>query len=253
MLNNPAEKAITLDQSVQTFDQLDKGFIPGYGAAQIDTFPQEDNVDATHPLNVDYFLPGNFQRLLGARLSFKLRRFRGSLILSTAARSDVQTNGTLINVIQADTLYRGSTDPLTALTNATLVACCGTNVLATPVTRHSFIDATLFGGNPTTNNVPWGGNTSATCITSVTASDGVGESSTVTNVSVSIDGTDVTALLTPAGPYTADQVEIDLRPVMTAARITPKVFHVIQLTPSGLPGRIHAFLRFTYFVNGQIA
>jgi hypothetical protein len=246
VLNNPREKKIQLDQAVQTFDQLDKGFIPGFGAAQIDTFPQEDNVDATHPLNVDYFLPGNFQRLLGARLSFRLRAYRAYVSAATSSGSsfvtDISTSTTVAVTGWSDISVVNSIS-----TSVCVAGCNGTchtgGVGTTSVSHITQTQAGIVVG--VFRNF-------ATAVTSVGLSYGVVESTVAAGVTVKIDGTDVTALLTPAGPYNADQLEIDLRPVMTAARISTGAFHTIQLTPTGL-GRIHAFLRLTYFVNGQIA
>jgi hypothetical protein len=259
MLNNPAEKAITLDQSVQTFDQLDKGFIPGFGAAQIDTFPQEDNVDASHPLNVDYFIAGNFQRLLGARLSFRLRAFRSPVTISAPATGGfVTSSASSLNGVVTTGIAPAFAQAVTGLNTGTHThSGVGSNItppgifVDTPAPiKSSFVQfpagvASL--GSAVLYPPP-----TASAVTSVGVTYGVFESTVATGVTVAVDGTDVTALLTPAGPYNADQLEIDLRPIMTAARISTGAFHTIQLTPTGL-GRIHAFLRLTYFVNGQIA
>src|SRR5438046_547909 len=48
---------------------------PSYGLLQADFVYQED-VDAGHPLNLDYFIPINCQTVKTARLSFKLRLYR---------------------------------------------------------------------------------------------------------------------------------------------------------------------------------
>jgi hypothetical protein len=265
MLNNPAEKAITLDQSVQTFDQIDKGFIPGFGAAQIDTFPEEDNVDPGHPLNVDYYLANNFQRLLGARLSFKLRAYRTYATLTTTigqsfvtspltnadlARSALMVQSLFLQTVPKITSIGGHQHPAGSGLDATTTNNITAGNIITDLSSIQTLDSNA--ANASTAPMPALAQPAATALTSASNSLGVVEDLVATGIRVTIDGTDVTSLLTPAGPYTADQVEIDLRPVMTAARITPSAFHTIALS-STQRGRIHAFLRLTYFVNGQIA
>jgi hypothetical protein len=257
MLNNPREKKIQLDQGVQLFDQIDKGFIPGFGAAQIDTFPEEDNVDPGHPLNVDYYVANNFQRLLGARLSFKLRAYRTYATLVTTGagnfvRFDTVTavNAVSVNEIHTAFAVTGLNTAQHSHAGGALNTVPPNIIVDTALATQAFLQTSGVGLSiqQTVAYPP----PLLSGLTSASNSLGVVEDLVATGVHVTIDGTDVTALLTPAGPYNADQVEIDLRPIMTTARITPSVFHTIALS-STQRGRIHAFLRLTYFVNGQIA
>src|SRR5437773_12456910 len=52
------------------------GRYPGNGSAQDDQYVYPDAADATFPYNFDYVIPSNFQRLVSAKLSFRIRAYR---------------------------------------------------------------------------------------------------------------------------------------------------------------------------------
>ncbi len=72
---------------------------------------------------------------------------------------------------------------------------------------------------------------------------GVTEGATATGVTIAFDGVDATANL--GGPFTTDQIELNVAPYLMT---TIGLWHVIAMQPSGL-GRIEAHLRLGVYVT----
>lgn len=213
-----------------------------------DTYANQDNVDATHALNLDYVIPSNAQRVVSARLSFKLRPFRsydvGIPSATTAAGPHVH--------------YWHAPGSTAAVTTNQLFATAGGALETGPGPG---------GGTP---SVPAGKQTStehavgsaqASIDTAIEAFDanghthtvtpsltyGVFEGATATGVKVLFDGVDQTSAL--GGPFNADVVELDV--LSFIASQPGGGWHTISLLPTGL-GRIQAYLRLGAYVNGSI-
>lgn len=244
-----------------------KGRYAGFGNPQNDTFAADDNVDATHPLNVRYIIPGNSQRLIAARLSFHLAAYR--TYTSAANNPSVTTSGgsshshTVANhshttpdhnhkiaTWQASMVGGGAqfTDEYQAKNGSSTPFSVG--VWASSASQDWYADTAS--GNATSGS--GGGQTSSadsththTVTSNVTLTNGVVEAGTASGVSIAFDGTDKTSAL--GGPWSSDVVEMD---VLKYIQQTPdKAYHTIALTPAGL-GRIEAHLRLSYFADASI-
>jgi hypothetical protein len=64
------------DFIIQQSSVMSIGRFPGNGSAQDDQYVYPDDADGTFAYNFDYVIPSNFQRLVSAKLSFKIRPFR---------------------------------------------------------------------------------------------------------------------------------------------------------------------------------
>lgn len=236
------------------------GRIPGFESAQNDQYVYPDDADATFAYNFDYVIPSNFQRLVSAKLSFKIRAFRSyNNFSATSTGNDTPTHWHVHNhgahshshqhTMFTDTasalalgatgeLYNtvgGSTNPQVQFANA------NTGTLLT--------DVNAVATTPATDTTAV--NQNHTHPVSITSTLGIFEDVAPANpgITVKVDGTDVTAQLKPAGPYQVDQVEIELAQVLKTA---PKVWHTLSLQPNQRV-RITGILRIVYFVDGRLA
>jgi hypothetical protein len=249
-------------------DALTRGQYPGLGAAQNDSTEHDDNVDATHPLNVKYLIPGNTQRIIAARLSFSLGAYR---TYTSAANNPSVTSGSssASSSGSSSSSTSGASSIATTVsgghTHETIVAGgggTGNAVYQDSVTGDLFIIPA--GGNPVSTNTESPAHTHGmdhnhnidhthgiphthSVTSNVTLTNGVIEDATATGVSVAFDGVDKTSAL--GGPFNADKVEMDVLPYIQQK--ADKTWHTIALTPSG-NGRIYAKLRLSLFVNAGI-
>jgi hypothetical protein len=222
-------------------DALTRGQYPGFGAAQNDSTEHDDNVDATHPLNIKYFVPGNAQRVIAARLSFSLGAYR-TYDKSAAAGLHVHY-----------WTFPGSTDAVTS--NQLFVSNGG--VMETGPGPGLGVPSRVAGKQTSTEMWSGIGSAQGSVDAVIEAQDptghthaqvlGVTEGAVATGVSVAFDGVDKTSAL--GGPFNADKVEMDVLPYIQQK--ADKTWHTIALTPSG-NGRIYAKLRLSLFVNAGI-
>jgi hypothetical protein len=173
-----------------------------------DSLSYPDSCDATHPFHFDVFIPSNVTQLNFAKLSFFLKAFRSEVAQASSSGFNFITNVTT----NAGNAQHAHADPQGGNT--------GTGGGQDPV-----IGLNL---------------TFANAITSVGLVYGIFESTTATNVTVTINGTDRTvALGGPAGGFTTDQTELEVSQWLTIG-----VKNTIDLAPGNL-GRIVGHLRLT--------
>lgn len=208
-----------------------------------DTYANQDNVDGSHPLNLDYIIARNALRIVSARLSFKLRPYRTYTSAAAGAAAPHVHYWSAGGTTTIDT------------TNEMYVTSGG-------------IMHTGPGPGGGVNSVPGGKQTStehavgavgASVDTAIEAFDGSGhvhaitltpgvfEGATPTGVTVQFDGVDQTSAL--GGPFNADVVELDV--LSFIASVAGGGWHTISLQPTG-PGRIQAYLRLGAYVNGTV-
>lgn len=219
---------------------------PTYGLLQADFVYQED-VDSGHPLNLDYFIPINCQTVKTARLSFRLRLYRTYstfTLTTTSGQSANHTHGmahththnhTLQpqNIAGAGTVAWNNSSPgILAVTN--LVPNGDTTSIQNDSTGSSAAN-TGVASNDHTHNV------------NVNSTLGVAEDvNNNPSYHVLFDGVDHTADIIPAGPYTTDQVELDVTKFISTK--VDRAWHVITLSPNAR-GRIQAVMRLLYNSN----
>jgi hypothetical protein len=255
-------------------DALTRGQYPGFGAAQNDSTEHDDNVDATHPLNIKYLVPGNTQRIIAARLSFSLGAYR---TYTSAANNPAVTSGaSSASSSAAGTNHSHTVSSATTATDdnhyhaitAAGATAGGINLQVHAndgflYTSDGSTDTFYTNGSPDTHATHshsisaqttaneashTHGITHTHSVTSnVTLTNGVIEDTTATGVTIAFDGVDKTSVL--GGPFNADQVELDVLPYIQQR--SDKKWHTIALTPSG-NGRIYAKLRLSLFVNAGI-
>jgi hypothetical protein len=238
-----------LVQRVAAYISQGGGSAVGLSPNQNDLIPYQDNCDATHPLNIDFPIPSNFQTMLSMRLSLKIRPYRTySTFSATATGNDTP-----------DHTHAGATHQHSSAAHAHPMAIgagpSGTNILslsggplnnsAGPFTDNNTIQSTTPGntGNPTAGNTG-GANSQHTHPVTVNSTLGVAESAAPVNpgITVKYDGTDITTAI--GGPFNADQVEIDIRPAV-GPNPARGVLHVLSLQPNQL-SRINGILKLSY-------
>ena len=220
------------------------GRFAGQGSAQNDNFPYNDNVDNAHPAYIDYVLPKNFQRLVSARLSFKLRLYRTYNSLSLTATGGQSANHTHASASHGHTMFEVGGAP-GASTNTVWFANGNTNpiVLITPNVGNTSPLVTT----ATTPGATGTASVDHTHPVSGTATLGVTEGAATTVAAIAFDGVDQTVAL--GGPWSTDTVELDV------TRFTPTtigMFHTVTITPAG-QGRIVSLLRASYYIDSRLA
>jgi hypothetical protein len=199
-----------------------------------DSFPFEDNVDATHPANLRYVISKNVTRVVSARLSIFMAAYRTYNSFSatvTGGESAGHTHGQGTGFSATDTwTVTGSgyvntvtSDGAGHIGNTTGVASnVGTN-------GHSHNQGTTFGvSNDHTHSL------------SLAGALGVTEGAVATGVTIAFDG-----VASGLGPFNADVIELDVRSLIQTAI---GVKHTIAMQPSG-NGRIEAYLRLGCYVS----
>ncbi len=223
------------------------GRYPGNGSAQNDIYPYPDDADATFPYNFDYVIPANFQRLVSAKLSFKIRAYRTYSTFTPGAT----TGGESVTHTHTSATHNhnhGHTIPIGAgpFTNAVGQSAAGGQL------QDAFGPTTAPVNADATNTTPGatGANTvDHTHTMSGTSVLGIAEDVAPVNpgITVSVDGTDVTTAL--GGPFNSDQVEIDVTQVLKTA---VKLWHTLSLQPNKRV-RISGLLRLGYYTDNRLA
>ena len=204
-----------------------------------DSMTSADDCDATHAFHFDCLVPSNVLSLSQARLSLFLRAYRG--YASSVSISGV-TVASALN-LTGQNGYTGFSAPTdSAVSSVTTNHVCksgcdgqchaGSPTVVTVVTNLTLTNnvGAYFGGTlPTFSNTTAGG--------SVSMNYGVALSTVAAGVTVVINGVDRTAAL--GGPFSTDQVELNVLPYLTVG-----ILNTIALTPTGL-GHILACLRLT--------
>jgi hypothetical protein len=226
------------------------------GLLQAD-FVYQENVDSGHPLNLDYFIPINCQTVKTARLSFKLRLYRsystitfsttGATTLATDATGESghthsHTHGSHTHDVTVGTNNVGTGSFVGSGAHGITVNYGGTGGSFDTNATTPATDATGSSGHTHSHN--HGSHThtiSGSTILGV-AEDGNNNPS----VSVLFDGVDQTPNISPAGPYTSDQIELDVTKFISTK--LDRTWHTISFTV-GVRARIQAVMRLLYNTN----
>jgi len=193
-----------------------------------DTWPFEDNVDATHPANLRYVIAGNVQRVVSAKLTMHLAPYRTYSSFAAASTGNPSIDH-----------HHNATASVTtgnfALTHT--LRSDNTGVWALDDGSSRFVGTTNFDTNLTA-----GEDVAHTHLIVGSTFLGITEGAVAAGVTISFDGVDHTADL--GGPFNADVIELDVLPYLS---VTQNVIHTIAMLPSGL-GRLEAHLRFGMYV-----
>ena len=239
-LKDPSITSWLTQYIIQKTSSESIGRYPGNGSAQDDQYVYPDAADASFAYNFDYVIPSNFQRLVSAKLSFKIRPYRtySSLSLTTTGTNAAGSSG-----------HSHSHNHTWSVDGASYAAAN----LNTDNGGHVGNSAGGAGGTaiPTTTNAAGesGHSHSHNHTVSGTTTLGITEDAAPVNpgLTVSVDGVDVTTKL--GGPFNADQVEIDVTQVVA----TPiKIWHTLSLQPNQRV-RITGILRLSYYIDSRLA
>src|SRR5437773_1945957 len=221
------------------------GRYPGNGSAQDDQYVYPDDADATFPYNFDYVIPSNFQRLVSAKLSFKIRPFRTyNNFSATATQGASNTHTHPHSATHAHS--HGHTIPFDAGPFSNAVGWDGGNMKVGGGGTSAAINANATAASPGTSDA----NTQDhTHLVSVTSTLGIFEDAAPVNpgLTVKVDGSDVTTKL--GGPFNSDQVEIDVTQVLATG---VKLWHTLALQPNQRV-RITGILRISYYIDARLA
>jgi len=222
-------------------------------------FPYQDNVDGAggFPLNLDYFIPINCQSVITGRLSFKRRAYRTYNNVS-GVNSGAGTNHThsiATEAIGESGHSHNHSHSWHIFSNSGLAGNLvgGSSVVQTGDGTGAMDIGTTGNANGSSGHTHnhghggvTGGEASHTHALNLTAILGVTEGTVAAAITIKFDGVDQTANLLPAGPYSTDQVEMDVTKFIST--VVDRSWHTISFTPSGL-GRIQAVLRILYHSN----
>ena len=242
-------------QIIQTATTTGIGRIPGQGSAQNDNYVYPDAADANFPYNFDYEIPGNFQRIISARLSFKIRPYRtySSLTLSAtgnASNDHTHTGGTTgtESATHNHTINYDNSNGATAvflssvnagkLSNNLPVASDSGSTLGTENATHTHSGGISTGQSATHTHTVSGTTTLAIAEDVAPANPGI---------TVKVDGSDVTSKI--GGPFNGDMIEVDVTQVL---KTSAKVWHVMSLQPNQRV-RITGILRISYLIDSRLA
>ena len=204
-----------------------------------DSVAFQDSCDASHGFHFAVFVPSNVTVLQAAKLSLFLRAFRSD-VSGVSASGSTSFLGSASSFTTQTELTNLNPQVLGFVINSISTAVCATGCNGTchhgtfgsigSVVENGINQTT---GSFLTNFVP----SNPSSVTSASVSYGVVESTTAAGVTVVINGVDRTAAL--GGPFSADQVELNVLPYLTVG-----AWNTIDLTPTGL-GRILAHCRLT--------
>lgn len=220
----------------------------GLYPAQNDTFAFPDDCDATHPWNCDFPLPSNFQTMLSARLTWKLRAYRtySTLTLANTGNASVDhTHGMGHTHSHSHTWH---------ITGASGLGTADMLALPSPFTAvesnnsvNQDIGTTT---DATASSAANTGGQSQTHVHSVsgTTTLGIQEDTppVAPAITVTIDGTDQTAAL--GGPFNTDEIELDIRRFVGKAA---GALHLVSLQPNQRC-RVHGILKLAYTVSPSL-
>lgn len=246
---------------IQTASAEAIGRFPGNGSAQDDQYVYPDDADAGFAYNFDYVIPSNFQRLISAKLSFKIRPFRAYNTFSAVATGAGSSHFHGFNHFHThnhgghihDMFTIGNVPP--ASTNTTWFANPAANnpiVLLTPNVGNTSplqsYSTTPANDSTLPNSASTTAETAHTHPISITSTLGIFEDVAPSNpgITVSVDGVSVTTAV--GGPFNSDQVEID---VTRQLATTVKLWHTLALQPNQRV-RITGILRLSYYVDSRV-
>lgn len=246
---------------IQTTSAESIGRYPGNGSAQDDQYVYPDNADATFPYNFDYVIPSNFQRLVSAKLSFKIRPFRSYNQFSATATGAGTAHNHAQGTSQGESghshnhthsIHFNVTFAVASLNSATGAAgsALGDLNAGAPYDTGQVVNANAAGSSGHTHLLGNGGTENAhTHPISISSTLGVFEDAAPVNpgITVKVDGVDVTTKV--GGPFNSDQVEIDVTQVIATG---VKLWHTLSLQPNQRV-RLTGILRVSYYIDSRLA
>jgi len=219
-----------------------------FSVAHNDSFPFEDNVDATHAANLRYIVSKNVQQVVSARLSIFMAPYRtyNNFSATTTAGESVTHTHPASGQSNNHNHGHGHTVPIAATAVGQTVNIAAAN--GSPFTSLSGpMTSAAINTDSTAANVDHSHAANANTVDhqhliSVTSVLGVTEGATATGVTVAFDG-----VLSSLGPFNADVIELDVRSLI---QVQTGIKHTIAMQPSG-NGRIEAFLRLGCYVSAS--
>ncbi|MFI4977544.1 MAG: hypothetical protein ACHQC8_02535 [Solirubrobacterales bacterium] len=218
----------------------------GLFPAQNDILAFPDDCDATHPYNFDFVLPSNFQKMLSARLSWKLRPYRTFSTLTLSATGAGTAHHHTVGGESGHSHGHTHTTKVANAVGAGSVFVPAANTLGANTGADQFVptssDSTGSSGHTHGNSGDENAHTHSVSGTTVL---GIAEDAAPVNpgITIAIDGTDFTSAL--GGPFNTDVLELDIRPYLPKAVST---FHTLALQPNQRC-RVHGILRLSYNVQ----
>ena len=217
------------------------GGSPGFGSAQVDSYTRADNVDPSNPMTVSYLIPSSTQRVVSAKLSWRLNAYRTYSSLSLTATGNASVGHTHASATHRHDMFQiGNVPP--ASTNTTWFAgpsAANPIVLITPNVGTTSPLETY----DTSPGATGGQSVTHTHTVSGSTTLGIALGASATGITIQFDGTDHTAAL--GGPWSTDVVELDVTPFIA---LTPTAaWHVISLGSTTL-GQIETHLKIGLYV-----
>lgn len=224
------------------------GGIPGIGAPQNDSYSINDGVDVGFPSYVDFVLPSNMVKFLSLKLSIKLRNFRAYANTNVTGNTGASTGHSHSHSHGGESGHSHShshTWHIQLNINATPnIGNNGSGIIQSTVSVDDIPTTTnAAGSSGHTHGSDATGESGHTHSLSVGLTGAIIETTLPQNVTVMLDGTDLTAKV--GGPFNTDQVELDLTVFLNP---TVGVWHTIQLG-TARQGRLMGMLRVTYVAN----
>jgi hypothetical protein len=233
------------------------GRIPGFESAQNDQYVYPDDADANFAYNFDYVIPSNFQRLVSAKLSFRMRAYRTYSNFSATTTATDSTAGSAhhhgVGIESGHSHSHGHTLILANATGgATVNVPLNTLSVGGGATDTTTVQSNANGssghthGNSADENAHTHSHNHSVTVSSTL---GIAEDTAPSNpgITVKVDGADVTASL--GGPFNTDQVEIDVTQVLKTGI---KAWHTLALQPNQRL-RMTGILRISYYVDSRVA
>lgn len=251
LLKDPAIQNYLRSFVIATTSSESIGRYPGNGSAQDDQYVYPDDADATFAYNFDYVIPSNFQRLVAAKLSLKIRPFRSyNQFSATATGGQSNTHTHAVGGESGHTHSHAHNVPINNSAPAgAAVFYDGVSLNANHVGggENTTTDATGSSGHNHGNT--GGASADHTHTVSTSSVLGVFEDAAPVNpgITVKVDGVDVTAKI--GGPFNTDQVEVDVTQVVATG---VKLWHTLSLQPNQRV-RITGILRLSYYVDSRLA
>jgi hypothetical protein len=217
--------------------------------AQNDTFAFPDDCDSTHPWNCDFPLPSNFQNILSARLTWKLRAYRTFNTITgtnTGNESVGHVHGT--GGETGHSHNHSHTIPIDspAVGQAVSFNGAGTNLSSgSGGANTAAINANAAGSSGHNHGNTGGVSADHTHPLNLAQTLGITEAAAPVNpaITITVDGTDVTSKV--GGPFNNDVIELDIRPYIGKAA---GALHLVSLQPNQ-NCRVHGILKLAYTVS----
>jgi hypothetical protein len=247
LLKDPQVANALRSLALQNASVMTVGRFPGQGSAENDNWIYRDACDATHPFNIDYVIPHNFQRIIAAKLTLILRAYRTYSTLTLTSTGGQSANHSHNHNHGAHhhemwSAIGGSPGSIAE----SLTANSGNTYGVTVAGAFALVENT-FDTTPATDSTVAGNDHTHTV--SGTTTLGIAEDVAPTNpgITIAFDGVDRTAAL--GGPFNANVIELDVTQFLNLA---VAVQHTVALQPNQR-ATITGILRISYAVDSRLA